>query len=95
MKKTILFILITLFFLSCSNTENESSSSQTESEACIKIKGEVNKARELYISSPQNSIETNCKNYLNILKDQITVCGDQNGEIQKTIDSLKDCTSNT
>lgn len=66
-------------------------SGNVESEACTKIKEGVEKARQSYINSPQSGIEAACKLYLSALKDQQVVCGDSDGEIQKLINSLKDC----
>ena len=94
MKKTILFILTIICFISCSSNDNEISSPETESEACTQIKTSVSTLKASYISSPQSSLETNCRNYLNALKDQKTICGDDDGSIQKIIESLKDCTNN-
>lgn len=90
--KNFFTVIIALVLFSCSsNDETNINSGNVESEACTKIKEGVEKARQSYINSPQSGIEAACKLYLSALKDQQVVCGDSDGEIQKLIDSLKDC----
>lgn len=91
--KKLLLIISLVFAYSCSTDGGDDINSGTQdSEACTKIKAAVENAKQAYLSSPQSGTEANCKLYLNALKDQILVCGDPNGEVQKIIDSLKDCT---
>lgn len=93
--KQILLVAFSLFIISCSSSDADNiNSGQVESEACKRIKEGVEKAKQEYLNSPQNTTEEKCKLYSDALKDQISVCGDSNGEIQKIIDSLKDCKDN-
>ena len=96
MRKIILFSTLLIILVSCSsNSDDGISSGNIESETCLKVKDAVDNAKAIYINSPQNSTEANCKNYLNALKDQQVICGDADGKIQETLDSIKDCTDDT
>lgn len=94
MRKFFWFVCLVTICSCTSNGGDEINVGVQESEACLKIKAAVEEARQTYINSPQSGTEANCKLYVNALKDQIIVCGDPDGEIQKIIDSLKDCTDN-
>ena len=94
MKSTIFTLLVSVMLISCSENDSNINSGNVESDACLKIKEAVKTAQTNYVTSSQSSNEATCKTYLNALKDQQIVCGDPNGEIQKIIESLKDCTNN-
>ncbi|MFK8059890.1 MAG: hypothetical protein AB8B78_07345 [Polaribacter sp.] len=91
MKKTILYVAFSILFFACSNDESGTAGTET-SAACQKVIESVNVALNNYNNATQGTAMANCENYKKALQSQISVCGDVNGDIKKTIDALKDCT---
>lgn len=91
MKKVLNCFILLFITISCSNNEVSGSSGEVVSEACQIVLNAVEEARLKYTTTTQAESEQNCENYKKALESQILVCGDKDGSIQNTIDSLKDC----
>jgi len=95
MKKTILYLGISIFLtFGCSSDDNSGSGEETVSQACQTVIDAVNEALILYNNSTQAQSSVNCENYKKALQSQQIVCGDADGKIQEVIDDLKDCSIN-